>query len=169
MLLKTQEKLIKEHQKMAPVKVVSLATDLGLKVYKTSSFDDDTSGMIRRDEEKGGDSGFAIYVNSRHPRTRRRFTIAHEIAHFILHESLIGDGIVEDALLRAGGLSNSIERQANAMAADILMPWHLVSAAQEQGKERIAELAAHFQVSRDAMSIRLLGISYQKAQEQGHC
>ncbi len=168
MLLRIQEEIIRNHQEQAPVKVVALADDLGLKVYRTLSFGDDTSGMIRRDGEKGGASGFAIYVNGRHEKTRRRFVIAHEIAHFILHESLIGEGIVEDALLRAGGFTNEMERQANAMAAEILMPWHLISRAQEQGIIRIADLASHFDVSKNAMSVRVLGLSYEKAQEQGH-
>jgi len=123
--------------------------------------------MIVKNNKRGGESGFAIYVNAAHPLVRRRFTIAHEIAHYILHENLIGDGIAEDALLRAG-LSNAVERQANAMAADILMPWHLIKDLQENGIETIDGLATILQVSKDAMSYRLLGVPYQEAQAYGH-
>src|SRR3546814_4029407 len=64
--------------------------------------------MIRKDAERGGESGFAIYVNGSHPRVRRRFSIAHEIAHFALHRNLIGDGVTDDAMYRSN-LSRSEE------------------------------------------------------------
>lgn len=155
--------VIARFQRAAPVKVISLAHALGLKVYTTKSLEPDVSGVIKRDQRKGGESGFAIFVNGNHVETRRRFTIAHEIAHFILHENLIGDGIVEDALLRAGGLSNSIERQANSLAANILMPWDLIESARDENITSIEDLSALFNVSRDAMSYRILGVSYQEA------
>lgn len=168
MLLKEQFAIIREHQKTAPVKVVKLAHDLGLPVYRTTEFSNDISGMIKKDAKKGGSSGFAIYVNANHAEVRRRFTIAHEIAHYLLHENLIGDGVVEDGLLRADGLTNAVERQANQMAADILMPWHLIMDAQRRGVTTIDALALLFEVSRDAMSYRVLGTSYCDAQAAGH-
>jgi hypothetical protein len=165
MLLSEQSKIIKEHQRRAPVRVAALADALGLKVYSTARLSPDVSGMIKIDLAKGGQSGYAIYVNGSHAETRKRFTIAHEIAHFILHKNLIGDGIVEDALLRARGLSNSVERQANGLAADILMPWHLLEPAIPNNT--IEDLASMFKVSRDAMSYRVLGVSYDDAQANG--
>jgi Zn-dependent peptidase ImmA (M78 family) len=85
--------LIRKHQKSAPVHVVPIAETLGLNVYRVTSWPDATSGMIARDPERGGSSGFAIYVNAKHSEVRRRFTIAHEVDHFVLHRVLIGDGI----------------------------------------------------------------------------
>src|SRR3546814_7195870 len=79
--------------------------------------------MIRKDAERGGESGFAIYVNGSHPRVRRRFSIAHEIAHFALHRNLIGDGVTDDAMYRSN-LSSAVEVQANRMAADIRSEEH---------------------------------------------
>ena len=167
MLLRDQMDVIRKHQKKAPVKTVPIAQDLGIEVYRVGSWPNHISGMIRRDKDAGGDAGYAIYVNANHAEVRRRFTIAHEIGHFILHESLIGDGIVEDALLRAEGMSNSMEAQANKMAADILMPWHLIQELQDSGVKSVEDLASQLQVSRDAMSIRLLGVSYTRAREMG--
>jgi len=102
-------------------------------VYTTTSLENEVAGLIKRDVEKGGESGYAIFVNAHHSEARRRFTIAHEIGHFVLHRSHIGGGIMEDVLLRAEGFSNSQERQANAMAADILMPKALVEQTQKKG------------------------------------
>src|SRR3546814_15171584 len=91
--------------------------------------------MIRKDAERGGESGFAIYVNGSHPRVRRRFSIAHEIAHFALHRNLIGDGVTDDAMY-SSNLSSAVEVQANRLAADILMPWHLIREAKDKGRAR---------------------------------
>ncbi len=157
--LTEQMKVIQTHQATAPVEVMPIATDLGLHVYNVTSWPDDLSGMIVKDATNPGGSGYAIYVNGNHPPVRRRFTIAHEIAHFILHTNDIGDGIVDDGLYRSK-LSNAKEAQANAMAADILMPWHLIRQAMQNGNNTVEALAAVLNVSRSAMSIRL-GVPYE--------
>lgn len=133
-----------------PVNVVGLANRLGIKVYD-AAWPENISGKIQKDAKKGGESGFAIYVNRAHPNTRKRFTIAHEIAHYVLHEDKIGDGIFDDALYRSG-LPEKIEVQANGLAADILMPWQELVKRTPAGVHELAEL---FNVSEQAMSIRL--------------
>jgi len=149
--------IIRKHQKSAPVQVVPIAEALGLAVYRTSDWSDETSGMITRDADRGGNSGFAIYVNAKHSEVRRRFTIAHEIAHFVLHRDLVGDGITEDALYRSG-FSSAVEREANGLAAEILMPRHLVRECFAAGLRDAAALATKFNVSRQAMEYRLANL-----------
>jgi hypothetical protein len=133
-----------------PINVVGLANVLGIKVYN-ARWPDSISGKIQRDPTKGGESGFAIFVNASHSETRRRFTIAHEIAHYVLHEDRIGDGVFDDALYRSG-LSNQEEREANGLAANILMPWQKLNP--HVGKP-LPELAEMFNVSEQAMEVRL--------------
>ena len=162
MIEKFSEILIK-HQTSYPVKAIPVAKDLGLKVYVSDTLSENVSGMIRKDQNHGGKSGYAIFVNNKHVNARKRFTIAHEIGHYVLHRELIGDGIIEDALLRANGLTNSIERQANAFAADLLMPWKLLEVASADGFSSVEALAEAFEVSTDAMSYRILGCSFQQA------
>jgi Zn-dependent peptidase ImmA (M78 family) len=152
------ERIIRSHQEQAPVQTIDIAQALGIKVYKTNNWPDGLSAMIRKDE-RGGSSGYSIYVNAAHPRVRRRFSIAHEIAHFALHRNLIGDGITDDAMYRSG-LSNAVEVQANRMAADILMPWHLINDAMAQGINTVEALAEHFDVARSTMSFQL-GVPYE--------
>jgi Zn-dependent peptidase ImmA (M78 family) len=163
MLLKEQMDIIRKHQASAPVKVTPIARELGAPVYRVGDWPSSISGMLKK--KAGTESGYAIYVNGQHSDLRRRFTIAHEIGHLVLHQHLIKDGIVEDALLRAEGMSNAVETAANSFAADILMPWSLLNTAQANGTNTIEALADLFQVSKDAMSIRLLGVSYSRAQE----
>ncbi len=136
-----------------PIEVVQLAKRLGLRVFN-APWPDSVSGKIQRDPKHGGDSGFAIFVNQTHSHVRRRFTIAHEIGHYVLHESQIGDGIFDDALYRSG-LSNAVEAQANRMAADILMPRPLLDRYVTINGSDPARLAKIFDVSEAAMKIRL--------------
>lgn len=146
--------IVREHQSKPPVQTVELAQKLGLKVYHVPNWPNDLSGKIIRSAEQSGSSGFAIYVNKKHHKNRRRFTTAHEISHFILHTDYIGDGIADDGLYRSR-LSNVIEAQANKLAADILMPFHLINQKIEAGANSVSELAKIFEVSESAMSIRL--------------
>lgn len=157
--LETQKQIIKRHQNNFPVELIPIAKELGVNVYNTSGWPNDLSGMIRIENEDRSNPNYAIYVNATHPVTRRRFTIAHEIAHFVMHRHLIGDGIVDDGLYRSN-LSSVIETEANNFAADILMPWHLLNQATSQGIRTVPELAAAFKVSKSAISIRL-GIPYE--------
>lgn len=146
--------IISKYKSQAPVPVVDIAHEMGIKVYKSNGWPDHISGLIRKDPEHGGESGYAIYTNANHRRTRRRFTIAHELGHYVLHRDEIGEGITDDALYRSR-LSGPLERQANRFAANLLMPWDLVIEATNQGVDSVEELAARFEVSRSAMSVRL--------------
>lgn len=149
----------KKYCTQAPIPVVAIAKEWGIKVYKTGDFDDRISGLIQKDEHYGGKSGYAIYTNARHPVTRRRFTIAHEIGHFYLHRELIGDGITDDGLYRSR-LRDRFESQANRFAANLLMPQKLVWESIAQGVDTVELLAEKFEVSRSAMSIQL-GVPFE--------
>ncbi len=98
----------------------------------------------------------AIVVRENGDERRRRFTIAHEIGHFVLHPGRVRPergGATTEAMRRE-------EREADAFAADLLMPEHLVrQAVAEQGAD-LHRLADRFDVSVSAMQVRLsrLGI-----------
>jgi len=129
-----------------------MATDLGLRIWEFSDMSEGMSGKLYRDETSP--KGWSIGVNAASSYTRKRFTIAHEIAHFLLHRNYIGDGVFDDTFYRSEHLSGSQETEANRFAADILMPYRLLQgiAPRAQG---IDELAKRFGVSQQAMSIRL--------------
>lgn len=152
-------KVITKHQKTTPIQVMPIAKELGLKVYTVGGWPEDVSGKILRDKERGGSSGYAIYVNALHAPVRRRFTIAHEIGHYVLHRSLIGDGVEDDGLYRSK-LSGGIEAEANRFAAELLMPLPLLQNKLDAGEDSVANLAETFEVSKSSMSIRL-GVPYE--------
>lgn len=89
---------------------------------------------------------------------RYRFTVAHELAHWLLHKNKIVEG---EAAFTEGG-HTQMERQADFMASALLMPLNSVKRHfyTLQGKcgsrdNYIAAMAEHFAVSRQAMQIRL--------------
>lgn len=150
--------IIKKHQATCPIQLIPIAEELGLNVYTVSEWQDNLSGKLQREENSK--SKFSIYVNNNHPAVRQRFTIAHEIAHFVLHRDLIKNSeLIDDALYRSG-LSNALEAEANKFAADLLMPWHLINEKINSGIDSVSELAKIFNVSNSSMSIRL-GIPFE--------
>lgn len=164
MLYREQMAVVAAHQRTRPVLTVPIAKALGLRVYRLASLPANVAAILRPDPETGR---HGIYVNANQEEEERRFTIAHEIGHHVLHGNLIGTGIVEDVLLRSERLSTTVEAQANQFAANLLMPRHLLEQAKGEGIVTIADLAKEFRVSRDAMSVRLLGVSYNAAEDVG--
>lgn len=91
---------------------------------------------------------WAIFVSPGRGHGRRRFSIAHELGHYLLHRDLIAAGM-------APGPQH--EREANEFAAELLMPEEVIRRAEVN---QLAELTGRFLVSRTALQVRLerLGI-----------
>lgn len=147
-----QINVMTNHQQELPIKVGAIAKELGI-IVKKATLSAGISGEI-----KETDGEVIVRINRHDVKERQRFTIAHEIAHFLLHRDKIGDGITDDVLYRSD-LSDEMEAQANRLAADIVMPWHLIQARLRvmQGKkaeEKIEIVAGEAEVSVTAMKIR---------------
>jgi hypothetical protein len=100
--------------------------------------------------ERLGDTR-AIVLQGGGDERRRRFTIAHEIGHFVLHPARLRPergGVVTEAM-------RFEEREADAFAAALLMPEPLVRQAIAEQGASTELLADRFQVSGKAMEIRL--------------
>lgn len=146
-----QLKIVRSFQQSAPVQVGKIAKELGLGV-KSATLKPGISGEIM--PSHGHQAGFVIRINRHEVHHRQRFTVAHEIAHFLLHREHIGSGVSDNTLYRSS-LSDTRERQANRLAADILMPWHLVEKEIEREQLSPKELAERLGVSETAIKIRL--------------
>jgi Zn-dependent peptidase ImmA (M78 family) len=147
--------LILPFQTRIPVDVNLIAKELGIGLWEFKNFNDTTSGKLFRDDQYGGTSRWSIGVNAKESHQRKRFTVAHEIAHFLLHRDKIGDELSDDSFYRSKLLTSKEEHQANRLAAEILMPFHLIQQLQLEGINDIDELARRFEVSSTAMKIRL--------------
>ncbi|MGK3939766.1 ImmA/IrrE family metallo-endopeptidase [Streptomyces caeruleatus] len=143
-----------------------LARHLGVVVSRSAFKDGDVSGMLIRQD---GTSP-VIGVNDVHSDHRQRFTIAHELGHFLLHP---GREVVLDRPVRvnlrdktSSAATDREEIEANAFAASLLMPADLVrselqrlSAVVRQDPERCSTaLADIFDVSDAAMGFRLINL-----------
>lgn len=156
MNLKESLEIIKRHWDSVPVPVETIASDLEVPI-EYRALPQNISGAIERCE-----GGYKIVVNNTHARTRQRFTIAHELGHYIYHRDLLGQGVGDTLAFRAEGTpfpNPSItvvhERQANTFASNLLMPNHLVSKLKRQGLRTPEQLAAALEVSPEAMRIKL--------------
>lgn len=101
-------------------------------------------------------------VECANSRGRRRFTIAHECGHWVLH---LGRGsgvgvccrptdVVDRPALDTAHLA-AREREANAFASELLMPEILVTEQARETKGNISALAERFDVSVPAMRLRV--------------
>ncbi len=125
------------------------------------NFSDNISGVFFRKNGK-----LYLGVNSSQHEHRQRFTIAHEIGHYILHsqETLHYDTHHDthpsEVSFRADNISSFEETEANHFAAELLMPEDSVQELIESGVTSIQELAEKFDVSKDAMQYRLVNLGY---------
>ncbi|ATB36269.1 hypothetical protein CYFUS_001683 [Cystobacter fuscus] len=90
-----------------------------------------------------------IWVANDESYVRRRFTLAHEIGHLMLHNA-------EEETYRDVSFAGSRkEVEANNYAASLLMPFRMLEAYVDEYGPRVSVLASAFEVSEAAMRIRL--------------
>jgi Zn-dependent peptidase ImmA (M78 family) len=155
------------------VPVDRIVESLGIEI-KLDRVDDDLSGFLVR--ETKGQKRSIIGANKSHHPHRQRFTLAHELGHFLLHE---GETVhLDDArqaftinlrnVESAKGEDND-EREANLFAAELLMPAKFLM-HDLQGKNLdllgdtalLERLARKYKVSVQALTFRLANLGYIK-------
>lgn len=99
--------------------------------------------------EVDGEGKFVIALSPLPGEYRNRFTIAHELGHYILH-SKIG----EKPLFATRQAGSRAEWEANWFAAAFLMPADEFVVQWTESKGSIGRLINHFQVSGGAVEIR---------------
>jgi Zn-dependent peptidase ImmA (M78 family) len=147
-----------------PVPVEQIAASHGIQIVRSVA-EWNESGFLLRDNGR-----IIIGINARNSPKRQRFTIAHELGHWLLHEGkpLIVDQSVminkrDDVSSQATDLQ---EIQANQFAAELLMPHRFLidelhrhmSSGIGSREELITTLARVFSVSNDAMGWRLINL-----------
>jgi IrrE N-terminal-like domain len=136
----------------APVDISGLAAALGVNVWQGTL--GTNAGEIFRDLKSGGFSGYSIRVNASDPPVRKRFTAAHELAHFLRHRNRFTNRLIDDRMYRSG-LGSGVEAEANRLAADLLMPRRLLRQFRLAGITSPKELAKMFNVSVEAIKLRI--------------
>lgn len=135
-----------------PTDLLGLAADLGIHVQYADL--GDYAGKIERRLDADGPQ-YVITINVNDPVSRQRFTLAHELAHFIKHKrQLDAGGIVDNAMYRSL-LPDELEWEANRYAAQLLMPLSAMQKLWLEGLEDAADFAERLGVSEHAAGIRL--------------
>jgi|SRR6188472_474447 len=123
-----------------PVPVDSIAEDLlGLAVETHDELE--VSGMLLPAERR-------ILVRGNEPEARRRFTVAHELGHWVCQ---CLEGTVQPVYCRAEEIgtdpqAKAIEREANIFAANLLMPEPAVRAAAGENRFGVSDEALHWRL-----------------------
>lgn len=153
-------------KKCSEVEVEKIASALGIDIIEGEFRAEDgkkISGLIKMSGKNGRP---VIAINAKEPTQRKRFTIAHEIGHFILHrnEQMHIDQDFEFAAFRDSSSSKATslkEIQANQFAAELLMPSDEVQEIiksnfpQKKITEIIDEISNTYNVSALAATIKI--------------
>ena len=130
-----------------PVDVEDIADQMGIRIERTY-LQDGIAGMIRvRPEETP-----TIYVQLDDSPARQRFTIAHELGHYVERTN---QGQVEFAFIDKRGMKYDLhEFYADEFAGNLLMPRERLETLQQNGQTNLG-IAKFFGVSPAALNKRL--------------
>lgn len=153
--------LIKNDLYKAPVDIVKLAEIYGLTILQQEL---DFDGAILSNKQgfiiDGNPYNKAILININQIPTRKRFTIAHELAHWITTKEEDRDNLYahRDDCLTAF----NYEPEINDMASELLMPYELIKVEISKTDYKngispsiIYKIADKFNVSYAAAQVRL--------------
>ena len=156
-------KLLKKYSIIEPsVDVMRIAEQEGINVL-AKDLESDISGILVIRDGKA-----AIGYNAHHHINRQRFTVAHELGHYILHRHL-RDLFIDDTLTFYRDAASSEgeylqEIQANSFAAELLMPRDMLKEVLTTQKidihdqVNLGSLAGRFGVSEQSLTYRLINL-----------
>lgn len=154
MSLPDPERLLRSFGVETPeeIDLEAIAWNLGVVEVKVRELDGCEARIVGK-----GDIAI-ISVDPRAISRRRRFSIAHELGHWMCHHGQNSFCRTED--IQERNAKNPVERQANAFAAHLLLPDYLLQPiARRLPKltvKSVREVADRFQTSLTATTVRLI-------------
>lgn len=167
------EELIEKYALTTPVHIFQLADLIGIK-WETCHTQQ-LQEIVKKQEPKAKElpnlddilgyydsTSKKIYLNTdNHPITRKRFTMAHEIGHVVMHHQF--NGLLRNIFFRQDLVESrdEVEAEANYFAGYLLMPDREIEKKLEytillmDGEQTIKTFAKMFAVSPESMRIRL--------------
>lgn len=116
------------------------------------------AGALVRNPDDAAEWGIFYDGSARHER--RRFTIAHELGHFVLHRDRQTDFNCDKTSVFSGSETMAaIEREANVFASNLLMPGDVFGKCIDGAHidlHLLSGLAKQFEVSFEALCIRFI-------------
>jgi len=123
-------------------------------IIRKEQMQSNVSGYFRNENGK-----WIIGINQVHHPNRQKFTMAHELGHYMLHKAK--DVNIVDTTLFRNDEADSVEYMANDFASKLLMPEDKVRELVDSGIKNIGELAEQFGISASAMKYRVLSLGYK--------
>lgn len=153
-------KILKKYKIISyPVNIEKIVQGENIQLQYREFEDEKWSGMLY----KIGKTNI-IAVNKSHSYARKRFTIGHELGHFFLskNDSSI---FVDTVIARFRNIDTDFDEIiANHFAAELLMPEHMLKHDIDEYMEdldvAIPKLSELYQVSQQAITIRLISLGY---------
>jgi len=153
---KGKQDIYDKYKEKYPLDIEALIKELDIKIeYK--DFPDGISGRFNGNN--------VIEVNKCHSLTRQRFTLAHELGHYLKqHEG----NCHRQSLLTYNSKEQIEESEANLFARSILMPADEIDnffqeykdSMQKENFNFIKHLVEKFNVSTDALKVRLITLGF---------
>ena len=110
------------------------------------------------------DGVWVIRVNKNQNIRRQRFTVAHELGHYMMHRNK-SESFTDEVFFRTEK-KDAIEYRANEFASQLLMPEERVRRAIAGGDRNLGKLSERFNVSSAAMKARVQELGYKLKQNE---
>lgn len=122
-------------------------------IIKHEALASDVSGKLQMEN-----GVWIMTVNSQHPGVRQRYTLGHELGHYLNHRDSVKS--FEDSVFFRSNQKSSMEYMADQFAARLLMPESDINILLKEGIKTVKEMASRFDVSLEAMKYRLEQLGY---------
>lgn len=148
-----------------PIPIKKIIRAHGLQLAISAIPNSDISGFLLREKSR-----IIIGINAKDVPVRQRFTMAHELGHYLLHPNQPdelhvdrGGWSIQFRNSKSSLGTDNLESEANTFAAELLMPRIFLAKDLEKyggqidlfNDTLIRVMAQKYDVSRDAMRIRL--------------
>lgn len=155
-----------------PLDPAALALYLGLTIWRPEDVPDLSADSLSQLVDRDSDSWSAVtvhvgrdqltIVNSAHPRTRQRSSIAHELAHLLLDHKPDRIDVSSKGFLLLSSFEREQEDEATWLAGALLVPREGLRKAYRR-TEDAQHLANHFAVSVQLLNwrLRMTGVAAQ--------
>ncbi|OGK13121.1 hypothetical protein A3A93_04135 [Candidatus Roizmanbacteria bacterium RIFCSPLOWO2_01_FULL_38_12] len=102
--------------------LIEIAKSLGIEVFESDVSEyPNIDGLLEYVDEKGKAEP-KIFLNKDRPETRKRFTLAHEIGHYVLHKNDKVRYRIDELDYSDNAEDTKLETEANYFAAVLLVP-----------------------------------------------
>ena len=134
--------------------------EFGIKLIMSTELKDKENGYIEYNKDT---KEFSIVINDNHNIKRQNFTMAHELAHYVLHKDIVIDRgqLDRDSSKQYTDEERLLEREANIWGGNVLMPLQAIkdiiflNNLDKNNPEHIKQIADRLEVSEEALRLQM--------------